>query len=134
MDDPFEIKRVAYVFLIVGAAGFDIDRDIGTCKRVDEATLFSGLHQTLDRILARDRQALSLWFEESVRPQGNPCNWAKGVYLDYLNSMMEGALGLKIRRDQDGYGLFDELAGLLGGPGQPPHPGWPRVPATTTAA
>jgi len=133
-EELFEHKRVVYVFAAIAAAGFDVDRDIGGSRRIDETSLFAGLHQTMDLILDRDRNALSLLFEETTRPQGHPSAWIKDVYMGYLNGLLEKTLGLKIKRDLGGYGLFDELAGMFGGPGQPPHPGWPRIPSATTAA
>jgi len=133
-EELFERKRVVYVFVAIAAAGFDVDRDIGGSRRIDETSLFAGLHQTLDRVLDRDGNALSLLFEKTMRPQGHPATWPKSVYLAYLNGMLEHTLGLKMKRDVEGYGLFDELEGMFGGPGQPPHPGWPRIPSATSAA
>jgi hypothetical protein len=122
-------NRLAYAFNIVEAAGF-APADIGGPRRVAAHTLFTQLHQRLDEPIRQHRHALCVLFGRKGLPAGGdgPAQWTDKAFLAFLNGLLDSTLGLKIKGDRrQTYALVDAYAELLGGPGQPPHPGWPPL-------
>jgi hypothetical protein len=122
--DVLPPKAGAYLFMILQVAGFDVDRDVGGPRRVSGATLLTRLHETMDAILFKNRVEIHSFFDTCAEDRPP---WTDAAYIRYINSLLSFGFGLALKQDVDdaGYGLVDELAGLLGGPGQPPRPAWP---------